>query len=34
MVVHAHIKENMGLIKGKLILDTKHICDFNGVYKL
>lgn len=34
MVAHDHIKENMDLIKGKLILDTKNICDFDGIYKL
>lgn len=34
MVGHDHIKENMDLIKEKLILDTKNICDFDGVYKL
>lgn len=34
MVAHDHIKENMELIKDKLILDTKNICDFEGVYKL
>lgn len=34
MVGHDHIKENMDLIKDKLVLDTKNICDFNGVYKL
>lgn len=34
MVAHDHIKENMNLIKDKLILDTKNICDFDGVYKL
>lgn len=34
MVAHDHIKENMALIKDKLILDTKNICDFDGVYKL
>jgi len=34
MVAHNHIKENMDLIKDKLILDTKNICDFDGVYKL
>jgi nucleotide sugar dehydrogenase len=31
---HDHIKDNFGLIKEKLILDTKNICDFKGVYKL
>lgn len=34
MVAHDHIKDKMDLIKGKLILDTKNICKFNGVYKL
>ncbi len=34
MVGHDHIKENTELIKNKIILDTKNICDFNGVYKL
>jgi len=34
MVGHDHIKNNMDLIKDKLILDTKNICAFDGVYKL
>lgn len=34
MVAHDHIRENMNLIREKLILDTKNICDFDGVYKL
>ena len=34
MVGHDHIKDNMDLIKEKLILDTKNICNFDGVYKL
>ncbi len=34
MVGHDHIKRNMDLVKDKLILDTKNICDFDGVYKL
>lgn len=34
MVAHNHIKDNMKLIKDKLILDTKNICNFDGVYKL
>ena len=34
MVAHDHIRENMRLIKDKLVLDTKNICDFDGVYKL
>jgi UDP-N-acetyl-D-mannosaminuronic acid dehydrogenase len=34
MVGHDHIKKDMDLIKDKLILDTKNICDFDGVFKL
>lgn len=34
MVGHDHIKENMELVKNKLVLDTKNICNFDGVYKL
>ena len=34
MVAHDHIKENMDLIKDKLVLDTKDICRFDGAYKL
>lgn len=34
MVGHEHIKNNMNLIKDKLVLDTKNICDFDGAYKL
>lgn len=34
MVAHDHIKENIEFIKTKLILDTKNICHFEGVYKL
>ncbi|WLR55475.1 nucleotide sugar dehydrogenase [Mesobacillus subterraneus] len=34
MVGHDHIKSNMDIIKGKLILDTKNICAFEGTYKL
>ncbi|WP_244971113.1 nucleotide sugar dehydrogenase [Tissierella pigra] len=34
MVAHDHIKENIDLIKDKFVLDTKNICDFDGVYKL
>jgi UDP-N-acetyl-D-mannosaminuronic acid dehydrogenase len=34
ITAHNHIKNNMDLIKGKLILDTKNICNFEGVYKL
>lgn len=34
MVGHDHIKENIELIKDKLILDTKNICIVEGPYKL
>ena len=34
MVGHDHIKNNMELIKDKLILDTKNICAFEDSYKL
>lgn len=34
MVGHDHIKKNMDLIKGKIILDTRNVCRFKGVYKL
>jgi UDP-N-acetyl-D-mannosaminuronic acid dehydrogenase len=34
MNAHDHIIENMDRIRGKLILDTKNVCRFEGVYKL
>ncbi|MFW6029126.1 MAG: nucleotide sugar dehydrogenase [Halanaerobiales bacterium] len=34
MVGHDHIKNSLPLIEDKLVLDTKNICDFDGVYKL
>lgn len=34
MVGHEHIKNNMELIKNKIILDTKNICVVEGAYKL
>jgi UDP-N-acetyl-D-mannosaminuronic acid dehydrogenase len=34
MVGHDHIKKHMNLIKDKLVLDTRNICAFDGVYKL
>lgn len=34
LVAHEHIKNNLDLVKDKLILDAKNICDFDGVYKL
>ena len=34
MVGHEHIKENMGSLKGKIVLDTRNICMLDGVYRL
>lgn len=34
ITAHDHIKINFDLVKDKLILDTKNICNFEGVYKL
>ncbi len=34
ITAHDHIKSNLDLVKDKLILDTKNICNFDGVYKL
>lgn len=34
MVAHNHIKDSMDKLKDKLVLDTRNICNFEGVYKL
>lgn len=34
MVGHSEIKKNMEKLKGKLVLDTRNICNLEGVYKL
>jgi len=34
MVSHDEIKEQTNKLKGKIILDTKNICDIEGTYKL
>lgn len=34
ITAHDHIKDNLELVKSKLVLDTKNICNFSGVYKL
>lgn len=34
MVGHDHIKENLLLLKNKIILDTKNMCLIDGTYKL
>lgn len=34
LVGHDEIKQNMDKLKGKLILDTRNICKFEGTYRL
>ena len=34
MIAHDHIKEQQELLKGKIVLDTRNIFDFEGVIKL
>ncbi len=34
MVAHRHIKENINLIKEKVVYDTKNVIDLKGVHKL
>lgn len=34
LVSHQEIKENMGKIKDKFILDTRNICNFDNVYRI
>lgn len=34
MVGHKEIKENMDKLKGKIVLDTRKVCDLEGVYRL
>ncbi len=34
LVGHNEIKENIDKLKNKVILDTRHICDLDGVYRL
>lgn len=34
ITAHDHIKNNLNLIKDKLVLDTQNICTFEDVYKL
>lgn len=34
LVGHDEIKQNMNKLKGKVILDTRKICDLDGVYRL
>ncbi|NBH71981.1 nucleotide sugar dehydrogenase [Clostridiaceae bacterium] len=34
MVGHKEIKENMDKLKGKVVLDTRHVCEFDKVYQL
>ena len=34
MVGHNEIKENIGKLAGKIVLDTRKVCDLDGVYRL
>ena len=34
ITAHDHIKDNLNVLSNKLILDTKNICNLDGVYKL
>lgn len=34
LVGHDEIKQNMDKLKGKIVLDTRKICDLDGVYRL
>lgn len=34
ITAHDYIKRNFDVVKDKLIMDTKNICDFDSVYKL
>lgn len=34
MVKHDEIRQKMGMLKGKIILDCQNICDLEGTYKL
>ncbi len=34
LVGHDEIKENMYKLSGKVVLDTRHICDIDGTYRL
>lgn len=34
MVKHDHIRENLAKLKGKIVFDTQHILDLDGVYHL
>lgn len=34
MVGHEHIRQNMDALRGKIVLDTRNVCDMDGVYRL
>lgn len=34
MVAHRQLLEKMNLLKGKVVLDTRGVCDLDGVYRL
>lgn len=34
LVGHSELKDNMHKLRGKIILDTRNVCDLDGVYRL
>lgn len=34
MVGHSHLKENMDKLVGKVVFDTRMVCNLPGVYRL
>ena len=34
LVGHDEIRKNMDKLKGKIVLDTRKICDLDGIYRL
>ena len=34
MVGHREIKENMDKLRGKIVLDTRHVCELDKAYRL
>ena len=34
LVGHDEIRQNMNKLEGKVILDTRHICNLKGIYRL
>ena len=34
LVGHSEIRKNMDKLKGKIVLDTRNICNIEGVYRI